>query len=367
MFLNMDQLEKQLDKEDFQEIGSMAAFRVPETQFQKFIKPWFSLDDDDDGIMTRKAQHKREYDSMVNERQMQTIEGRVDTSNALDANTDDADIKPIYDEEPMAEVQMTDEINVFAIGQQHDEQPEFNNEGGVDQDAEQCHDKRPLLPQVTKNQKTNTSNQSLESENTWQQSHFLNEKSNEAKVKNDIDVIETINIELEHKVAKLLKENETLKKHYKELYDSIKSTRAKTIEQTTSLIAQNAEFKAQPQKKGWKPTGRIFKTVGLRWVPTRNIFTSSTTKVDSEPPNGLNEDITNQYECEQTFDVSADQASLLNVKEVPTTDLTITTSITELQSQWGKIKLFRRLPLLTLLMHLINVNNNLIQLHILQL
>ncbi|GKE31107.1 hypothetical protein Tco_1450429 [Tanacetum coccineum] len=46
----------------------------------------------------------------------------------------------------------------------------------------------------------------------------------------------------------------------------------------------------------WKPTGKIFKTVGLRWVPTGKIFTSSTTKVDSEPTNGSNADITNQYE-----------------------------------------------------------------------
>nr|GEY35540.1 hypothetical protein [Tanacetum cinerariifolium] len=55
----------------------------------------------------------------------------------------------------------------------------------------------------------------------------------------------------------------------------------------------------------WKPTGRIFKTVGLRWVPTGKIFTSSTTKVDSEPLNGSNSDITNHNECEQTLDVSA--------------------------------------------------------------
>ncbi|GJS65199.1 ribonuclease H-like domain-containing protein [Tanacetum coccineum] len=55
----------------------------------------------------------------------------------------------------------------------------------------------------------------------------------------------------------------------------------------------------------WKPTGKIFKTVGLRWVPTGKIFTSSTTKVDSEPQNGSNDDITNQYECKQTLDVSA--------------------------------------------------------------
>ncbi|GJV72463.1 hypothetical protein Tco_1492458 [Tanacetum coccineum] len=60
----------------------------------------------------------------------------------------------------------------------------------------------------------------------------------------------------------------------------------------------------------WKSTGKIFKTVGLRWVPTRKIFTSSTTKVDSEPPNGSNKDITNPYECEQTLNVSAGTLNL---------------------------------------------------------
>nr|GEU53948.1 hypothetical protein [Tanacetum cinerariifolium] len=113
-----------------------------------------------------RALHKREYDSRVNERHMQTTKGKVYTSKALDASlvntesdgtesrkhdtssssgndvdTCDADIKPVYDEEPMAKIQMTAEINVFAIGQQHAEQPRFNNEGGVDKDAEQCHDK----------------------------------------------------------------------------------------------------------------------------------------------------------------------------------------------------------------------------------
>ncbi|GKC47592.1 hypothetical protein Tco_1065314 [Tanacetum coccineum] len=60
----------------------------------------------------------------------------------------------------------------------------------------------------------------------------------------------------------------------------------------------------------WKPTGKIFKTVGLRWVPTGKIFTSSTTKVDSEPTNGSDEDITNQYEYKQTLDVSAGTPNL---------------------------------------------------------
>ncbi|GKB31414.1 hypothetical protein Tco_0870815 [Tanacetum coccineum] len=98
------------------------------------------------------------------------------------------------------------------------------------------------------NLELNYQNQALKE---GQHGQFSKLKSNEAKVKHDIDVIETINMELEHKVTKLLKENETLKKHYKESYDSIKTTRAKTIKQTTSLIAQNAEFKAQLQEKGF--------------------------------------------------------------------------------------------------------------------
>ncbi|GJV93983.1 hypothetical protein Tco_1541796 [Tanacetum coccineum] len=51
----------------------------------------------------------------------------------------------------------------------------------------------------------------------------------------------------------------------------------------------------------WKPTGRNFKAVSLRWIPTGKMFTDSTTKVDSEPPNGSNDDITNPYECNQTL------------------------------------------------------------------
>ncbi|GJU07562.1 retrovirus-related pol polyprotein from transposon TNT 1-94 [Tanacetum coccineum] len=55
----------------------------------------------------------------------------------------------------------------------------------------------------------------------------------------------------------------------------------------------------------WIPTGRIFNTFGLRWVPTGKIFTSSTTKVDYEPQNGSNEDITNPYKYDQTLNVHA--------------------------------------------------------------
>ncbi|GKA37819.1 retrovirus-related pol polyprotein from transposon TNT 1-94 [Tanacetum coccineum] len=69
--------------------------------------------------------------------------------------------------------------------------------------------------------------------------HSLRKNVNPAKVKKDIDETETINIELEHSVAKLLSENEKLhkekehlKKTYKELYDSIKPSRVHAKEQS---------------------------------------------------------------------------------------------------------------------------------------
>ncbi|GKA83107.1 hypothetical protein Tco_0789855 [Tanacetum coccineum] len=138
----------------------------------------------------KRALHKMEYDCRVNERLMQTTEEKVDSSIALDASlviiesngtesqeqdtssrsgndahADDADTRPIYDEEPVAEVQTTAEINIFATEQQHTEQPEFNNEGEVDQNAEQCHDICPLPANLTDSKITKLSNQSLESEN----------------------------------------------------------------------------------------------------------------------------------------------------------------------------------------------------------
>ncbi|GJV82549.1 retrovirus-related pol polyprotein from transposon TNT 1-94 [Tanacetum coccineum] len=53
----------------------------------------------------------------------------------------------------------------------------------------------------------------------------LNKTSTTNCMKKDIDEIETINIELEHKVTKLIAKNKHLKQTYKQLYDSIKPSR----------------------------------------------------------------------------------------------------------------------------------------------
>nr|GEX59828.1 hypothetical protein [Tanacetum cinerariifolium] len=78
----------------------------------------------------KRAQQKREYESRWEKHGNARYKQHV-------RDADDADIKQIYDEESMDEVQITVENNVFATGQQHTEQPEFNNKGEVDQNAEQ--------------------------------------------------------------------------------------------------------------------------------------------------------------------------------------------------------------------------------------
>nr|GEX85124.1 retrovirus-related Pol polyprotein from transposon TNT 1-94 [Tanacetum cinerariifolium] len=60
----------------------------------------------------------------------------------------------------------------------------------------------------------------------------------ERKVKREIEEIETLNIELDHIVTKLVAENEHLKQPYKQLCDSIKPSRVRSKEQCDDLIKQ---------------------------------------------------------------------------------------------------------------------------------
>ncbi|GKA96546.1 hypothetical protein Tco_0818641 [Tanacetum coccineum] len=219
MLLNVDQLQKQLDKDGFQEDGSMEAFWVINRQFQMFINSHFTLDYDSqmtdkyfveftrievkqfretllqhmDNIkksFAERIRHQRQYDKRVNKRKMLKQESKVDLGKALDdglvvtesngtesgkrdvsimlgndTDTNDADIRPIYDEETMAEVHLTAECNIFATGQHHTEQPKINNEGRVDQYTEQCQVKSTMIDSSLDNKTIELSNHSLESEN----------------------------------------------------------------------------------------------------------------------------------------------------------------------------------------------------------
>ncbi|GJT08148.1 hypothetical protein Tco_0842610 [Tanacetum coccineum] len=61
---------------------------------------------------------------------------------------------------------------------------------------------------------------------------------NEDKIKKDLEEIETINIEVDHRVSKLIYENEHLEQTYKQLYDSIKPTRVRSKEECDALVNQ---------------------------------------------------------------------------------------------------------------------------------
>nr|GEY41017.1 retrovirus-related Pol polyprotein from transposon TNT 1-94 [Tanacetum cinerariifolium] len=91
----------------------------------------------------------------------------------------------------------------------------------------------------------------------------MRENDKEEKVKHEMDEIETINIELEHSVAKLLLENERLhkeikhlKKIYKDQFDSIKNTRA--LSKKHGLKSSSSTFRSQPI--GNKKNDRISQT-----------------------------------------------------------------------------------------------------------
>ncbi|GKC35348.1 hypothetical protein Tco_1047732 [Tanacetum coccineum] len=242
----------------------------------------------------------------VNETQMQMQEGKVDMESSgtkldeqdtssrsgNDADIEDAVIRPVNDQDPLAEVQLSAPHNVLANEPQHTEQSEpiydpyllemvdsnttpnstnMSHRGGeIDQNAIKCQITSPLLDPLTQRNTSEQSYQSLEFENIslkkiiaqlqkdfsrmevhcvnielkyqnqalkdGQHGQILNETSNKAKIKKEIKVLEAINIELEHSVAKLLaeneklhKENEHLKQTYKDLYDSIKKTREKVF------------------------------------------------------------------------------------------------------------------------------------------
>ncbi|GJS91118.1 hypothetical protein Tco_0773754 [Tanacetum coccineum] len=177
----------------------------------------------------KRALHKREYDSWVNERHMQTTEEK-DTSirSGNDAHADDVDIRSIYDEEPMAEFAKSSILGKLVL------QPHRNK--SIVRQSIAFKSERPRISKPRFASQVDVNNDSPKPVTT----HYFPRQ----------------------------KESAFVKPHH--------------------MIAPSSS-----------------RTVGLRWVPTGKIFTPSTTKVDSEPPNGSNADITNQYESAQTLDVSA--------------------------------------------------------------
>ncbi|GJY28357.1 hypothetical protein Tco_0404124 [Tanacetum coccineum] len=138
MLLNVDQLQKQLDKDEFQEDGSMTAFWMNRgsTTFFSEIPTTFHT-----WVMLRKpvaerTRHQRQYDRRVNKRQMQTQESKIDTGKAVDADLVKQNALGGPDSnKPMGNGTIEGILlNAYLCYRtQHTEQPEIINEGRVDQ------------------------------------------------------------------------------------------------------------------------------------------------------------------------------------------------------------------------------------------
>nr|GEV94459.1 retrovirus-related Pol polyprotein from transposon TNT 1-94 [Tanacetum cinerariifolium] len=221
--------------------------------------------------VAKRTRHKRQYDRRMNERQMPSRESKVVTSKASDASlvvlecsetkldkhiissgsgtyithVVDADIRPVNDQEPSAKVDSnttSDSTNMCHKG------------GEIDHDAKQDQVKNSLL----------------KAKNSTKESYGSNNMAH----------------------------NYYLEKAKKKTQNKIRFSPNKSFAVHKKLDTPRSCLR-------WKPTDRIFKTAGLRWIPTGKMFIDCTTKVDSKPLNGLNGDITNPYECDQTLNVRA--------------------------------------------------------------
>ncbi|GJY27078.1 hypothetical protein Tco_0401804 [Tanacetum coccineum] len=97
-----------------------------------------------------------------------------------------------------------------------------------------------------------------------QRSRVETNECDEVKVKVNFDEIETKNIELEHRVASLIKENEHLKLTYQSLFDSIKKSRVQT---KTSNVTQNEAENLRSQLFEFAET-----RTGRSFSPNRSIY-----------------------------------------------------------------------------------------------
>ncbi|GKA58386.1 hypothetical protein Tco_0757574, partial [Tanacetum coccineum] len=329
MLLNVDQLQKQLDKDEFQEDGSMAAFWVVK-HFRNTLLQQMG------NVKKSVAERTLDVDLVITESKGTESEVQDDNNRSgNDTDADDADIKPIYDEESMAEVQLTVECNIFAIGQQHTEQPEIINEGGVDHTANGSKTKPRSTNQSTRSLPISKSSCVTITAVTVPKADHSKSSSSFSDSKNFVcSTCHKCVFNANHDacITKLLKEvNSRAKIQSNKTTNSNKPVDQKSHTQKPSRqIFTGHRFspnktsavyeKTSPRSDlRWKPTGRIFKSVGLRWIPTGKLFDSCTSKVDSEPPHGSNVDIPHIHACKQTLDVSA--GTSINVQKEQSLDL----------------------------------------------
>nr|GEY29350.1 hypothetical protein [Tanacetum cinerariifolium] len=247
--------------------------------------------------VAKRTRHKRQYDGRMKERQMQSRESKVVSSKALDASlvvtecsgtksydhitssfsgtyithVVDADIRPVNDQEPSVKVHFTAQHNVLANEQQHTDQfePSYDTY---------------LLEKVDRNTTPDSSNMCHKGREIDQDAEQDQVKSSLLK-------------------AEVLKMNDMVEKEvYNEPSNRFLQLQKHCISLEISMQQKEESFQSNT------PCGNqrvVFSRLLVLGGPFGKMFTDCTTKVDSEPLNGLNDDITNLYKCDQTLNVSA--------------------------------------------------------------
>ncbi|GJZ22113.1 hypothetical protein Tco_0559152 [Tanacetum coccineum] len=307
MLLNVDQLQKQLDKDEFQEDGSMAAFWVINRQFQQFIDSQFTLDYDSQ--MTNKyfaeytvievkqfrdtllqhmgnvkkfvAERTLDVDLVVIESSETESEVQDDSSGSGNDTDDDADIGPIYDEEPMAEVQLTAEYSrkVFAIAALKNELRKLKENSVDTKFAKTSVLGKPVLQSLR--------NQSI----VRQPTVFKSERPKISKPRfaSQVDVKSDL--------------SKPVTQHY--LPKGKESAFAKLNHMIASSSFRNSSKNMS------------------RFSSNDMILAPCTSKDDSEPTHGSNVDIPNIHECQQTLDLSAGKSQSMVAEKVDISETSV--------------------------------------------
>ncbi|GJS53840.1 hypothetical protein Tco_0627202 [Tanacetum coccineum] len=176
---------------------------------------------------------------------------KLDTSSSLGTyitHAVDVDIILVNDQVPFAEVQLTAQHNVLANEQHHTEQ------------SEPIYDTY-LLEKVD-------SNTTSDSTNISHRGGEIDQDAKQYQVKSPL------------LKAELFKTKEMIEKEtYNELSHRFSPNESSDVHEKPNTPRSCLR---------WKPTCRIFKTTGLRWIPTGKMFTDNTTKVDNEHLNASN-------------------------------------------------------------------------------
>nr|GEX95999.1 hypothetical protein [Tanacetum cinerariifolium] len=311
-FMTLGQLQNQLGKDELQD-KSMASFWVLNNQFQKFIDWHYFLDYESEMTEMLFVEYTRIKVKQFKETlllHMGNVKKSVaerthkhitrSSNGTYITHAVDADIKPVNYQESSVKVHLIAQHNVLANEQQHTDQSEPSYD-------------TYLLEKVD-------SNTTLDSTNMCHRRGEIDQDAEQDQVKSSLLKVEFLKINDRNSTKESYGSNDMAHNYY--LEEAKKKTQDKNMNLKPSVMhtasLQNTTNGSKLMPRCNNQTSRslpVSKSSCGMWIPTGKMFTDYTTKVDSEPLNGSNDDITNPYECDQTLNVSA---CTLNLSAVTT-------------------------------------------------